>query len=315
MVIVLGLDIGTTSTAGTLIGLPDQNLGLVSRPVALHSEHVGWAEEDPNQWWSNVCEIVRELLQSTGCSPADIGAVGVAGMLPAVVLLDDAGRLLRPSIQQSDARCSVEVAELRAEVDEHEFLAKTGNGVNQQLVAGKLRWIAKHEPRIFARIRTVFGSYDYVNWRLTGERAIEQNWALEAGFVDLGTNAIDDNLIALARISRSAVPRKVASHEIIGFVSNGRTGRADGSCSVGQRPAVRPSVHRRAGFWYQRVERHIADGNRRIERQRAILTNMERDGHNGLVQARVLLEGLMESQLLHRDYRQRILIKIKRNGL
>ena len=63
------------------------------------------------------------------------------------------------------------------------------------------------------------------------------------------------------------------------------------------------------------VERHIADGDRRIKRQRAIITDMERDGHNGLVQARALLEGLMESQLLSKKYRRRILIEIKRNGL
>ena len=140
-------------------------------------------------------------------------------MLPAVVLLDDAGRLLRPSIQQSDARCGAEVEALRAEIDEKAFLAKAGNGINQQLVAAKLRWIERHEPDIFARIATVFGSYDYINWRLTGERAIEQNWALEAGFVDLKTGAIDDALVALAHIPRAALPRKVASHEILGKVS------------------------------------------------------------------------------------------------
>ena len=88
-------------------------------------------------------------------------------MLPAVVLLDASGRLLRPSIQQSDARCGAEVAELRAEIDEKAFLAKAGNGINQQLVAAKLRWIERHEPEVFARIATVFGSYDYINWRLT----------------------------------------------------------------------------------------------------------------------------------------------------
>ena len=69
---------------------------------------------------------------------------------------------------------------------------------------------------VFARIGTVFGSYDYINWRLTGERAIEQNWALEAGFVDLATHAIDDALVALAHIPRAALPRKIASHEILG---------------------------------------------------------------------------------------------------
>jgi xylulokinase len=233
---VLGLDIGTTSTIGILIRPPDQTLGLASRPVTLRSERVGWAEEDPNQWWSNVCEIVPELLAASGVAPTDIAAVGVTGMLPAVVLLDGAGRLPRPSIQQSDARCGVEVAELRREVDERAFLAKAGNGVNQQLVAAKLRWLERHEPDVFARIETVFGSYDYVNWRLTGERAIEQNWALEAGFVNLATHAIDDDLVALAHVPRRAVPRKIASHEILGSVSTAaaaQTGLARGTPVVG----------------------------------------------------------------------------------
>jgi xylulokinase len=228
---VLGLDIGTTSTIGVLIRPHDQTLALASRPVALRSDHPGWAEEDPEQWWANVGEIVRELMRSSDASPADIAAVGVTGMLPAVVLLDSAGRLLRPSIQQSDARCGAEVDELRAEIDETAFLAKAGNGVNQQLAAAKLRWIERHEPEVFARIATVFGSYDYINWRLTGERAVEQNWALEAGFVDLKTHAIDDRLVALAHLPRAAVPRKVASHEILGAVS--RQGAAESGLEPG----------------------------------------------------------------------------------
>jgi xylulokinase len=233
---VLGLDIGTTSTIGILVRPPDQTLGIAYRPVALRSDHVGWAEEDPEQWWSNVGEIVRELMRVSDASPRDVAAVGVAGMLPAVVLLDDSGRLLRPSIQQSDARCGAELDELRTEIDERTFLAKAGNGVNQQLVAGKLRWIERHEPEVFSRIGTVFGSYDYINWRLSGERAIEQNWALEAGFVDLKAHAIDDTLVALAHIPRAVLPRKVASHEILGSVSSRgawETGLAQGTPVIG----------------------------------------------------------------------------------
>jgi hypothetical protein len=63
------------------------------------------------------------------------------------------------------------------------------------------------------------------------------------------------------------------------------------------------------------VERHISDGHHRIERQRAIIITMERDGHSDLAQARGLLECLIESQLLFKDYRQRILIEIDQNGL
>ena len=229
---VLGLDIGTTSTIGLLLRLPGEILGVVSRPVTLTSKHAGWAEEDPAQWWANVRAITRELIDKAGIDPAEIAAVGVTGMLPAVVLLDAEGRLLRPSIQQSDGRCGAEVAELRAERDEASFIARAGNGINQQLVTAKLRWIARHEPEVFARIATVFGSYDYVNWRLTGERAVEQNWALEAGFVDVASHEIDDDLVAWARIARSAVPRKTASHEVMGRIS------AEGAVETGLAPGT-----------------------------------------------------------------------------
>ena len=236
MTCVIGLDIGTTSTIGILIRLPDRTLAIASRPVDLRTEKVGWAEEDPSQWWANVCQIVPELLTRAGVAASDVGAIGVTGMLPAVVLLDASGHVLRPSLQQSDARCGEQVDELRAEIDEAWFLAKAGNGINQQLVAAKLRWIERHEPKIFPSIATVFGSYDYINWRLTGERAIEQNWALEAGFVDIVTHAIDDRLGALAHVPRAAIPRKTASDEILGMVSPrgaAETGLTPGTPVVG----------------------------------------------------------------------------------
>ena len=219
MACVLGLDIGTTSTIGILIRLPGEVLGIATRPVTLQSPKPGWAEEDPAQWWSNVCAIARDLLAKSGIAADELKAVGLTGMLPAVVLLDKHGALLRPSIQQSDARCIEEVAAMRRDWREADFLPRAGNGINQQLVGAKIRWIEKHEPEIYRRIATVFGSYDYINWRLTGERAIEQNWALEAGFVDLADHRIADDLVAFAHVPHGALPPKVASHAILGRVS------------------------------------------------------------------------------------------------
>ncbi len=236
MSITLGLDIGTTSTIGILIELPNRVLGLTSRPSTLLSPQHGWAEEDPDEWWANVCEITRELIATSGIEAGQISAIGVTGMLPAVVLLDDAGWVLRPSIQQSDGRCGEEVEELRAEWDEADFLARAGNGINQQLVTAKLRWIARHEPGVFERIATVMGSYDFINWKLTGERAIEQNWALEAGFVDINTDMLDDELIGLAGIRRDAIPGKAVSHKILGAVTDEAakvTGLAPGTPVIG----------------------------------------------------------------------------------
>ncbi|MEI7598485.1 MAG: FGGY-family carbohydrate kinase [Aestuariivirga sp.] len=219
MSLVLGLDIGTTSTIGILLELPDRIVATVSRPVTLASPHPGWAEEDPRQWWDNVTEITREILAVSGIKADAIDAIGVTGMLPALVLLDTEGHVLRPSIQQSDGRSGQEVAEMKAQLDEAAFLKKAGNGINQQLIATKLRWIRRHEPHVFSRIATVFGSYDYINWRLTGERAIEQNWALEGGFVDVARDELDDGLIALTGLAREAIPPKAISHWVLGHVT------------------------------------------------------------------------------------------------
>ena len=217
---VLGLDIGTTSTIGALIRLPDQTLGLASRPVALRSEHVGWAEEDPEQWGETSARSCANSMRTSGASRA--GHRRCRGRWHAARCR--ASRLLRApaAAQHSAERCALRRRSRRApRRDRRAGLSRQGRqGVNQQLVASKLRWIERYEPEVFSRIGTVFGSYDYINWRLTGNRAIEQNWALEAGFVDLKTHAIDDGLVALAHIPRAALPRKVASHEILGVVSS-----------------------------------------------------------------------------------------------
>jgi len=217
--IALGLDIGTTSTIGILIGVPDRVLAVATRPVTLHAPKSGWAEEDPEEWWRNVCDIVPDLLAQAGCAADDITAIGVTGMLPAVVLLDGEDRLIRRSIQQSDGRCGAEVRELRAEIDEATFIEQAGNGLNQQLVGAKLRWLARHEPEAHARIATVFGSYDFINWRLTGEKTIEQNWALEAGVTDLRSGSLSRDLAGRTGVPWQALPRRVESHEIQGHVT------------------------------------------------------------------------------------------------
>jgi len=227
MALFLGLDIGTTSTIGILIDDGDRVLAKAARPADLRARHPGWAEEDPRQWWRNVCEIVPRLLDEAGCAADEIAAVGVTGMVPAVVLLDRAGRLLRDSIQQSDGRAGDEVAELAARVDPDAFLRRTGNGVNQQLVAAKLLWIERHEPEVFAEIATVFGSYDYIAWKLTGAPALDHNWALEAGFVDLAAHAVAPDLVALGHIAPEALPPMRRSHEIVGAVG-GEAARATG---------------------------------------------------------------------------------------
>jgi xylulokinase len=215
--LLLGIDVGTTETKGVLLDVDRGIVGEASREATLYSEHANWAEADPEQWWSNVVAIVRDLLE--GDRADDVAGVGVSGMVPAMVLLDSRGRPIRRSIQQNDARTVDEIDEVRRSYGDDRFFERTGGSINQQVVAPKVRWLARHEPDAIDRLHTLFGSYDYVTHRLTGERIVERNWALESGLYDIRRERWSEELVALAGLELEQLPPIRASHEVVGTVS------------------------------------------------------------------------------------------------
>ena len=229
---LLGLDIGTTSTIGILIDADGGIAATSSRPSELVSRHPNWAEEDPELWWANVCAIVPELLEISGIPSCEVDGVGVTGMVPALILLDGDGRVLRNSIQQNDARAVEEIGAMKEAVDADEFFALTGGSINQQLIAPKLRWLERHEPGCRNRTRVVLGSYSYITAKLCGSLTVERNWALEAGFMDLARGTLDDGLLALGGLASHHLPPLHASHEIVGAIApeaSDQTGLAAGT--------------------------------------------------------------------------------------
>jgi xylulokinase len=229
---LLGLDVGTTSTKAVLIDGEGRQRAEASRPATLTSAHAGWAEEDPHEWWRNVCALAPECLARAGVPPAQVAAVGVSGMVPAVVLLDDGGQVVRPSIQQNDARAVAEIDEQRRASDAADVLRRTGSAITQQSVGPKLLWLRRHEPETMRRAARVMGSYDYITHRLTGEFSLERNWALESGLFDFTRGDWDDGLLRLAGIDRGWVVPAAAPSRVVGAITReaaGATGLAAGT--------------------------------------------------------------------------------------
>ncbi len=211
---LLGVDIGTTSTKGILL---DSTRGLIAeteRATTLHAPQPGWAEEDVDQWWTNVQSICRELADG-----AAVEAVGVSGMVPCVVLLDAAGRPLRRSIQQNDARAGAEIEELKERLAGSRILQRTGSAITQQSVGPTLLWLQRHEPETWSRTRTLLGSYDVMVNRLTGARSVEANWALESGLYDLETADWAPDVLAAVGLDPAILPPVHRPDQIVGYVT------------------------------------------------------------------------------------------------
>ena len=216
---LLGIDIGTTATKVILCDLQGNITASASRPSTLYSEHSTWAEEDANQWWRNVCEAIPDCLKQAGVKAEQIAAVGTSGMVPTIVLLDENGDVIRRSIQQNDARSFAEIDFFKSECDEQNVFQRTGAAITQQSIGPKLLWLKKNENENFRKARLVMGSYDFINYRLTGSASLEQNWVLESGLFNLSENRWDAEILMLSGISESILPPARASHEIVGKIT------------------------------------------------------------------------------------------------
>jgi xylulokinase len=219
--LVLGVDIGTT---GTKVVLVDPATGVVaegSAPVTLHSDHAGWAEAEPDQWWANVRALVPRVLAEAGVGAQDVAAVSTTGMVPAVIPVDADGRPLRRAILQNDARAGTEIRQLAEQLAGFGFdpVAETGSALTQQSVAPTLMWLARHEPDVWSATRQVLGSYDWLAVALGAAPHVERNWALESGLFALRGGTPIDSVLEAAGLRRSLLAPVVEAGAVTGQVS------------------------------------------------------------------------------------------------
>ena len=216
--LLLGVDLGSSGVKAVLL---DPTRGIIassSREVTLFSDHVGWAEADPDQWWRAICELVPELLARAVASAGDVAAVAVSGMVPAVLVTDVNGRPLRRAILQNDARATTEIAELRTALADVDLLHLTGSVLSQQSVAPTLLWLARHEPDVWTRTAVVQGSYDWLARALGAEVHVEENWALESGLFGLDCEPLSVVVDAISADVPTPPPVR-APGEAVGMVS------------------------------------------------------------------------------------------------
>ena len=219
MTCVIGIDIGTTSTIGILLDTKrNKILKKISFNVKLISLEYGWAEEDPNQWWKNTQNIIKSLSKKAKNSKKKIIAIGVTGMLPALVILDKKNNVIRNSIQQSDSRTENQIKKIFNKNNSNWFIKKTNCGINQQLIAPKLLWLKENENKNFNKIYKIMGSYDFINFKLTNKYTIEHNWALESGLMDFKKKMFTNELLKLGSINYKMLSKIYSSNQIIGKI-------------------------------------------------------------------------------------------------
>jgi xylulokinase len=170
---VLALDVSTTATKAVVVEPGGRILGAASSEYGFEVPRPGWSEQDPAIWWTAAVEAIGRVLTETRVGGADIEAVGLTGQMHGLVLLDGAGKVLRPAILWNDQRTGPQCDAIREAIGRSRLIEVTGNDALTGFTAPKILWVRDEEPDIYRRTRSILLPKDYVRFRLTGERATD----------------------------------------------------------------------------------------------------------------------------------------------
>lgn len=158
----ISIDIGTTNTKGSLFDINGNKIAQHSICHLVQSVHPGWAEHNmETDWWLSAVHVIKQLVSLSSVNPQAIKSIMLSGMCPSLGVTDERGTPLRNAITQSDIRQPKRTLE--------DYGLKPWNhSAKSTYIVPKLLWIKENEPEIFAKIRKIFMSHNYVFFRLTG---------------------------------------------------------------------------------------------------------------------------------------------------
>jgi xylulokinase len=208
----LGIDLGTSEVKLLLLDASGQIAGHAGAPLQVSRPQVLWAEQSPEDWWCALESGVAQLRQAHPEAFARVRAIGLSGQMHGAVLLGAQDEVLRPAILWNDGRSHAECAELTAQAPRLHAVA--GNLAMPGFTAPKLLWVRKHEPEIFAQVRSVLLPKDYLRLRLSGEKVSDPSDAAGTLWLDVAARDWSDELLAACHLSRAHMPRLVESNQV-----------------------------------------------------------------------------------------------------
>jgi xylulokinase len=206
---LVGIDVGTSGVKALALSETGEIVARAEHGYPLSTPRPGWAEQDPEDW----ARAADAALADLGVEPTSIGW---SGQMHGLVVLDDAGGVIRPAMLWNDQRTAAECAEIEERVGLARLIELTGNRALTGFTAPKLLWLRTHEPETYARIRHILLPKDYVRFRRTGEHAIDVADASGTLLFDVANRRWSEDVLDALEIPREWLPPSYESTEIAG---------------------------------------------------------------------------------------------------
>lgn len=210
----IGADLGTSSLKLMLVSADGTIHKSVSREYEVMYPKIGWSEQNPLDWWEAFVSGVKEL--TADINSADVAAIGVAGQMHGLVVLDENDSVIRPTILWNDGRTGKEVDYLNNTIGKEQLSELTANVAFAGFTAPKLLWMRENEPDNFARIARFMLPKDYINYLLTGVHATDFSDASGMLLLDVKNKCWSKEMLDICSVKEAWCPQLFESYGVIG---------------------------------------------------------------------------------------------------
>ena len=220
MAFYIGIDIGTSGTKTVLF---DRNGNVIrgsSYEYPLHQPAIGYAEQDPEDWWRAVQCSIRDVVDSSGIKKDDIKGIGLSGQMHGAVLMDKDNNVLRRAIIWCDQRSGRECDEITSVIGADRLIEITANPALTGFTASKILWVKNNEPNIYDKIKKVLLPKDYIRFKLTGEFATEVSDASGMQLMNIAGRSWSHEVISEVCMDIEWFAKMYESQEVSGMISS-----------------------------------------------------------------------------------------------
>ena len=228
--LVIGIDQSTTATKAIAFDKRGHIVAEGRANVPLSNPHMGWFEQEVADWTGSVSTALKQVTRKI--SKDRIAAVSISNQRESFAQFDDKNNALRPGTLWLDERAHVEVKEIAAEVGLQRLHQLSGIPNDITPCRTRCRWLARHEPTVWARTAITAEVHGVVTHFLTGSWKTSLSSASPMGLLDAERRDWSDILLKAARLTRQQLPELVASGAVMGEVTKAaakRTGLKAGT--------------------------------------------------------------------------------------
>ena len=215
---ILAHDLGTTGNKATLYNAEGRLVSSAFYGYETEYAHTGWAEQNPEDWWTAVCVSTQTLLRQAGVRGDEIAAITFSGQMMGCAPLDAAAKPIRPAIIWADQRAVEQEAWLSERISPEDVYRITGHRLSASYSLCKILWIRDNQPDIYASTHRFMHAKDAIVARLTGHFATEPTDASGMNLYDLEAGTWSERIIEAAELDPAKLPELRQSIDVVGYV-------------------------------------------------------------------------------------------------